>query len=575
MLITICPQRQSILDARGPVLVTGGPGSGKTTIALEKSRLRIEEGLALGQSVLFLSFSRNAVSRIVEASRKSLPRSGQQRLSIQTFHSFFWDILRAYGYLLGAPRSLTILLPHDEDALRHLIKAQGMDWTVERNRLFSEEGVVAFDLFAESALRLLRASSRLRSIYSMRHPLIIVDEAQDTAEDQWQCVRYLSSRSQLVCLADLEQQIFDFRPGVSSERVAHIMEALNPLRIDLQGENHRSPNSEILQFANDVLLETPRGSAYKGVSRMSFRAQKVNRDRAIRQAVGIAINKAKESSDDIGSLALLTARKRGVNVISRALVGDGTNKEIRHKVLIDEAPALLSSRMIAFLLEPRAAPEGEISELCTALELAANVFRSRGGKSNLEKGQQLAMAAAKCRGGMSPAGVAAKLLACLRQMRAHRFTGDPKRDWVSARESLRDCGAAPFREIAAASEELAGLQRSKRIGNGLAELWQTNGSYNSARTVLDAIVAEVQLFESQDDLSGIHVMTMHKSKGKEFDAVVLFDDSNSSPFVFFNESQPHTRCRRLLRVGITRARHHVLLLTDAFNPTELLRGHRL
>lgn len=109
MALVICPQRQSVLDAAGPVLVTGGPGSGKTTIALAKAQRVIAVGLPPGQTVLFLSFSRAAVARVVEASKAQLPKALQSKLSIQTFHSFFWEILKGYGYLLGAPRRLRLL----------------------------------------------------------------------------------------------------------------------------------------------------------------------------------------------------------------------------------------------------------------------------------------------------------------------------------------------------------------------------------------------------------------------------------------------------------------------------------
>jgi len=68
-MIEICPDRQRLLDCEGHALVIGGPGSGKTTIALKKAVKRIDEGLAPGQSVLFLSFSRAAVARIGEASK--------------------------------------------------------------------------------------------------------------------------------------------------------------------------------------------------------------------------------------------------------------------------------------------------------------------------------------------------------------------------------------------------------------------------------------------------------------------------------------------------------------------------
>ena len=59
------------------MLVTGGPGAGKTTIALLKARMRIEEGLLSGQSVLFLSFSRAAVARVVEASQAEVPKTSE------------------------------------------------------------------------------------------------------------------------------------------------------------------------------------------------------------------------------------------------------------------------------------------------------------------------------------------------------------------------------------------------------------------------------------------------------------------------------------------------------------------
>lgn len=579
MALVICPQRESVLDAAGPVLVTGGPGSGKTTIALAKAQRVIAVGLPPGQTVLFLSFSRAAVARVVEASKAQLPKALQSKLSIQTFHSFFWEILKGYGYLLGAPRRLRLLLPHDEAAMRHQFESEGGNWETERERLFREEGLVAFDLFSTKAHALLAASARLRSLFSSRHPMIVVDEAQDTADDQWQCVRLLSENTQLVCLADLDQQIYDFRPGVSSERVTHIMEALQPLRVDLQGQNHRSPNSEIVAFANDMLLGTPRGAAYQGVSRLNFRANADRRDAAIRSAVGIAVQKAKAGAapNDIENLALLATWGRGVNIISRALTGDGTNKSIPHRVMIDDASVLLSSRMVSFLLEPRPAESAELIDLADALDLAAAVFRARGGNGNLSQAQRLAISATQSRAGIAPraSGVAAKLLGALRTLRVHNFSGEPKRDWIEARRILREAGANPLESIAKDAEQLVAFQRGQRIASSLTDLWQSQGNYRNARTALDAALAEDQLLSGGNDLHGIHVMTVHKSKGKEFDAVIIFDDPNSSPLIFCPEDAPHPRCRRLLRVGITRARHHVLILTDMYRPPELLTGHHL
>jgi DNA helicase-2/ATP-dependent DNA helicase PcrA len=420
-------------------------------------------------------------------------------------------------------------------------------------------------------------SHRLCALLSSRFPLIVVDEAQDTAEDQWAIAKLLARRSQLVCLADLEQQIYDFRPGVSSERVEQIMEALHPLRVDLQAQNHRSPNSEIVQFGNDILLGTPRGAPYIGVSRLNFHPRKDRRDSKIRQSVGMSIQRVEQlTGSRPENVALFATWGRGVNLLTRALTGDGEGQRIPHRVLIDEAPVLLSSRVVAFLMEPRRPAADELLELADGLELCATVYRSKEGGGNLDQASRLAKAAIQAREGVQPrrSGVAAKFCEMLGALRRHNFSGEPRSDWLDARRRLAGCGANPLTHIADYAEQLVAFQRGHRIARALTELWQTHGNYRGARIALDDTIAADQLLSGGNDLGGIHVMTAHKSKGKEFDAVVIFDDPKSCP-LSCNEAPPYRRSRKLARVAITRACQHVLILTDASCPSPLLNGHRL
>jgi DNA helicase-2/ATP-dependent DNA helicase PcrA len=122
---------------------------------------------------------------------------------------------------------------------------------------------------------------------------------------------------------------------------------------------------------------------------------------------------------------------------------------------------------------------------------------------------------------------------------------------------------------------LMAFQREQRISMGLSETWQAELRYSGARAIVDAALAEHQLLSGFSEPRGINVMTIHKAKGKEFDGVVIFDDFHNSPLVHHNDFAPFARSRRLLRVGITRARYQVLLLTDAYRPSRLLDGHRL
>jgi DNA helicase-2/ATP-dependent DNA helicase PcrA len=569
-------ERRRILEADDHVLVTGGPGCGKTTIALAKAERKVAAGLATGQSVLFLSFSRSAVARLLEASKILLVGEAQHRLSVQTFHSFFWDILQGFGYLLGAPKRLKILLPHDERALRKGAEEEDDQWRAQREQLFSEEGRVVFDLFAPKTHELLQRCSKLRALLSSRHPLIVVDEAQDTAEDQWQCIRLLSERSQLICLADLEQQIYDFRPGVSAERLTHIIAALEPQRVDLMSANHRSPAAEIVAFGNDILAGTPRGRPYKGISKISFRPDRAHRDIKIRLSVGIIGAKVRRTAGHSPeSIALLATWGRGVNVIAKALGGDSSTPAIPHRVLIDEAPVFLSSRLVAFLLEPRA--DNGAVDLAEALELAAAVFRAQGSASSIGQAERLSLAAATVREGraLRARSLGVSMADILARRRAHMNSGDPRRDWLDARSHLASGGSPVWEQIAEYAEQLVVLQRGHQIANRLTELWQTQGSYAGARGALDTALAQEQMLDGATTLRGITVMTMHKAKGKEFDAVIIVDDAHSCPLVRRDEEFPHAESRKLLRVGITRARHHVLLLTDVSSPCPLLEGHVL
>jgi len=567
------PERDRILEATGHLLVTGGPGCGKTTIALRKALVRIHEGLLPGQRVLFLSFSRAAVARIVEAARNDLPRAARQSLEIQTFHSFCWQLVRGHGYLLGAPDPIELLLPHDERARRNGARNDDPAWDAERDRLFLDQGLLAFDLFAPKALALLRGSAALRRAVAARFPLIIVDEAQDTGTDQWGCVAALADVVQLVCLADLDQQIYEFRRDVSPERIEDITNALHPTEVALGGENNRSPGVEIVTFGNDILAGTPRGTPYAGVSQFQFRPDADKRDTAIRAAVGILYRKIVDATGKAPrSVGYLTNWGKGVTIIARALQGDEDLKRIAHRVVMDEAEVLLATRVVALFLEPVVEPLASVAE---GLDLVSAFYRGRG---NVKKAEQLARNAASARAGkiQGNAKCPKALLAVVENLKKVPHSGTPAADWLNVRRRFESSGVEELRDVARAVVYLTAFNRGRRITDSLAELWQRRGAYERARALIEAAITEDQIMGSDGDLVGVNVMTMHKSKGKEFDGVILLHIGNNiSPFSPNAEPAPHAKSRRLLRVGITRAKKHVLLVTDAYTPSPLLDGHKL
>ena len=580
-----CPKRASIVACKRHALVLGGPGSGKTTVALRKALARIRDGLKPGQTVLFLSFSRAAVTRVLDAAKLEVPKKDLSLLSVQTFHAFFWSLLKTHGYLLGAPRKLSILLPQDEKAVSGGLDEDDdgwNDWITERERLFREEGRVAFDLFAPNTAELLSRCAHLPPLVGAASPLIIVDEAQDTSTFSWRCVELLAPHAQILCLADLEQQIYDFLPGVGPERVAEIRKTLDPFEVDLGGDNGRSPDTEILVFANDILTARPRGAPYKGVQLIRYTPKQVNWNLLLRWGLKAVFDAAKAAGREAPrTIAILTDTGRNALRASNALNALGeanAGKPVPHKLHFDEAEALLTARLAAFLLEPKYASR-EDDDIANCMELLARAKRASGrGKTEVDT---LLRQATEMRAGKSPkVNIVKAFRAILCSLREVGFTGDPAADWLTVKRTLRDSGHKDLLRAAQQLDFLVAFQRGHRISAALSEEWLRDGAYTRARAALDIALTQEQILDGADSL-GVHVMNVHKAKGKQFDGVILVrearhtKDSVESNFVWRGDEDPYAKSRRLLRVAATRARESLVLLDPRWPDCPLLKGHDL
>jgi DNA helicase-2/ATP-dependent DNA helicase PcrA len=566
----ICAERQKLLDSKGHALVTGGPGSGKTTIALKKALLCIQEGLLPGQSVLFLSFSRAAVARVVEASRLQLDREGRKLLNVQTFHSFFWDLLKTHSYLLGTPKSLRILMPQDErvrseGARPDKDKKKWAAWLKERERLFAKEGLIAFDLFAPKAAMLLEQSTLIRRLLAERFPIIIVDEAQDTGPEAWRCIELLAPLVRVICLADLEQQIFDHLPGVGPERIDAIRTVLNPLEVELGAENMRSPDSEIAEFGRDILSGKAKPRGYKGVSTLSFN-RTTPLDQTLRRALGLLKRAVRKDSQHWPkTIAILVPFGSEAAKVSAAL--NSGSKPVPHKLMFDEDEARLAARFAAYLLEPRETMD-EAKQVAEALLLLADVKRAAGSNGAVK---QLAAWAAKClTGKISTAGQVKALCSVLSELTTPVFTGNPAKDWTLVKQTLRKSGDGLLIQVAQYLDYLVAFNRGKRISANLSAAWDATGTYSRARDALDAALTVDLILDGLDDPNGIQIMTVHKAKGKQFDGVLVLrrETHNGqalvSNLVWRDDKPPYRRSRKILMVAVTRAKVHTLMVQQVW-----------
>ena len=563
----ICDQRRTILEGLGHMQILGGPGSGKTTIALLKARRAVLECLRPEQSVLFLSFSNSAIRQILESAENVLTTEIRRNIEIKTYHSFAWEILRSYGYLLSSQRRLTIVAAQDAAVIRAGLEDE--EWSAEEERMFLAFGRLTYDQFALRAADLLERSTAIRKRFCHAYPLILVDEFQDTDEDQWRLIRMLSYDSDVIALGDAGQRIYAWRKGVSARRLRDFAETLDAATFDFQSENNRSPATGIAGYARgvlspEVILELPHdiqicrfrpGMFKAGVRFALLKTWQETVKRAGRRNLSVVVAArtramVRRISDTLASSLTIKGREHG---------------PITHDVMVDQMQIILAARVIAFVMASQADPHQE--RLAGALKRISGVHRSGGSKTGIRKSDQLLRWAEKCRNGKMPnTKCVMTLTSAIKEVDSIGFVGSPKEDWFAVRRTIESANADELKRTGEHARYLRLLHRGPVIEQRLGELWAEQGNYVGAEAALDEAIVQDQLMDNFRDASNISVMTMHQLKGREYDAVLLVEDRHRT-FRGQEKEPPFMETRRLLQVSLTRARYFACILAETGSAT--------
>ena len=517
--------------------------------------------------MLFLSFSNAAIRRILESGASILTNEIGRQVEIKTYHSFAWDILRSHGYLLSSQRILTVIGAHDAAALRAGLEDE--DWSAEEERLFVEDGRVTYDQFAPRAADLLERSGVVRKCFSHAHPLILVDEFQDTDEEQWRLIRTLSDDSEIIALGDAEQRIYAWRKGVSATRLQDFAARMDATTFDFQDENNRSPATGIAGYARSLLapnahVDLPEDIEFK-------RCQSWQLAVCLRFAVfGACKETVRRTERRDWSLAVAARSRNMVRQISDLLrkkltVGGKTYRPVRHDVMFDQNQIALAARVVAFVMASPAAPQNE--RLAGALERVGAVLLSSGGKTAIKASNRLLRWADKYRDDKVPnTKCVGALTTAFEEVGAVGFVGSPTEDWRAVLRALARSDADELKRTGDHARYLRLLRRGSAIEDRLAELWRQKGNYEGAEAALDEAILQDQLIDNHREASHISVMTMHQLKGREYDSVLLVEDQHRS-FRGKDKHPPYMETRRLLQVSLTRARHFACILSGTENAT--------
>jgi DNA helicase-2/ATP-dependent DNA helicase PcrA len=535
----------AILDSDASTLVIAGPGSGKTATAIAAAKVWLSLNPHPSQ-VLFTSFSNAAVKRIAAAAGIDLTNFGR-RVQFRTFHSLAMEVLRDFGRYVGLRRPAKALDRTEE----HFIAAErGWDsgdeaaYRAVLKNLAKEEGFVAFQLMVPLAISLLRASPMIRLAVGARYQFIIVDEFQDTRADQWIFLKLIGENSRVLALGDPDQMIYEGQHQAVLKRVQDFAKwkGIEPTRFD--GPNFRCNVSGINRFAEALLhgrKEVPTGK--EGVQ--LFPAYP-NQRRAALAAIWTAIRKQEGPKSNI---AFIVPSSRTARQLAAELREPDPAKAIPvpiyARIETDEG-ALDAFRLAACAAADLIAAPNDQSLRTLAISLA--VFAANWSRSKVTEGKVQKIAKR-----LSPRSRAAS----------------PLRDYLIGAmtgvvPSTFDEFAEKLMVVLEADPEFSSPGKAFRR-HGLPALHGLSLKQPCLFDSYRKIRAAAGLEGTLPSRARTTLLSMYRSKGREFDFVVLVvEPRDHSQDVTIDE------LRRLYYVSATRARQWLGVLYVPGRPGPVL-----
>ena len=239
-------QRHAILHDRGPAMVIAGPGSGKTFVITHRISHLINDLGVSPDKILVITFTKAAAKEMQQ--RAALLLQGKSQPHFGTFHSVFYNILRQSGMgglsilsekdrrriFLHLMEKFEIQTPDPVEFIqrlsgdiscfkvRHALDKEFMPGAVDAEifpeiiRTYECElklmGKMDFDDMIIKTHRLLVRRSDLKKRWSARFEYIMIDEFQDIDPLQFACVKLLlGAEKNLFAVGDDDQSIYSFR----------------------------------------------------------------------------------------------------------------------------------------------------------------------------------------------------------------------------------------------------------------------------------------------------------------------------------------------------------------------------
>ena len=593
-------QKEAVLHFSSPLLVLAGAGSGKTRVITHKIMSLIKElGIPLDR-ILAITFTNKAANEMKERVKNYLGLDEEPQW-IATFHSFSAKVLRIEAKAIGFDRNFVIYDEEDSKKLlkeiveelnldKELYKPKRLKNIISQIKQNLDEEVLDFYamqmphikqiynfyqerlIFANSMdfddvllniVKLFNENPEIKQKWQDKFDYILVDEYQDTNKVQHEILKdIVGNRDCITVVGDPQQCIYTWR-GANPENILDFEKDFPNTRIIKLERNYRS-TQKILNIANKVI------SASKGRWK-----EKV-----------LTLWTDKEEGEDIKLIALENDKQEAGLIASKIKKFINEGYEYKDVAILIRMSFL--SRNIEEALVKASIPyqiiggvkfyeRAEIKDILAYLRFALNpkdiqAFKriinlpSRGiGNKTLNKIQTFYVEDWEQALKDSLSSLSKKLQESIIQFleiieyiqnNANKSPAETAKyvyDSIDYENYLKSKYPKDYEER---------VENVKELFNALEELEKRGKT-------LREFLEETSLQQAQDsieELNSVKVMTVHASKGLEYNVVFVagLEDGIFPSGRAFEDVEQMEEERRLFYVALTRAKEH-LMLTFAKN----------
>ena len=592
-------QREAVLSLEGPLLILAGAGAGKTKTITERIRHMVRSGVA-PTSILAITFTNKAAKEmrerilrgLKEDSKLNLPIEMSEKPFISTFHSLGVHILREQSAKLDIKKLFAIFDREDSKrAIKEALEKCDLDpknhepgrilsiiskekgngitadtygeieskgyfsniveqvW-VEYEKILKRDGALDFDDLLLKTRNLLLADMNVKRHYQDRWQYILIDEYQDTNRVQYEISKMLVGGGRNICVVgDIDQNIYSWR-GADIKNILDFEKDYPEAKVITLEQNYRSTQT-ILHVANKVIE--------KNVLR---REKKLVTDNAEGDKFGLFIGYDENHEAEFIASRAEELIRGGVkpdeiavlyraNFQSRVLEESFMRRSVPYQVLGTRFFERKEVKDIIAYLRASLNPDS-----LQDLKRIINVPTRGIGKTTV----------AKIFSGMEeslPNNTKIKIRKFRKLLDGIGKISRERKPSESIRFIIRESGLEDEWKVGGKDESADRLENAYEFAN-FASRYDHLSPEEGILELLSETALQSDQDEMREDHSAVRLLTVHASKGLEFDIVFIagledglfphqrINDSNITP----EESEEE---RRLFYVAVTRARQKVFL----------------